>query len=326
MSSTFKQLGKAYDQMERLAHQRAVREAKEEKLREKAQEKANATSSVEHYNKFLSNLVSLHKEESEKVDWEGIRSETSPSEPVPGDRQEKAASLKLTNYQPSLIDKLFSLRKKRIASLEKKLALARQKDRADYEKARTEYEKAKLDWEKMNRMAKGVLEKDTAAYRDAIAHFMPFAEIKGLGSKVDFTIHTDHLVADLQVTGDDIVPNYTLSLTSTGKLSKKEMAVSKYNALYQDHICSSVLRLARETFALLPVPFILVNAIANVLNPSTGKIGAQTILSVFIPVEKLADLNFEALDPSDSMQNFRHNMHYSKTTGFGPVEKLEVAA
>jgi hypothetical protein len=82
------------------------------------------------------------------------------------------------------------------------------------------------------------------------------------------------------------------------------------------------LRVGRELLALLPVPVVVVNAVADVLNSSTGNIESHTILSVAMSGDVLAGMNFKALDPSDSMKNFKHNMTFSKTGGFSPVEKL----
>jgi hypothetical protein len=79
---------------------------------------------------------------------------------------------------------------------------------------------------------------------------------------------------------------------------------------------------AREALAYLPVKFVIVNAIGELLNSSTGKIEEQTILSVAIFPETLSKLNLDAVDPSDAMQNFVHNTKFFKAAGFVPVEKL----
>jgi hypothetical protein len=48
------------------------------------------------------------------------------------------------------------------------------------------------------------------------------------------------------------------------------------------------------------------------------------ILSVRIEKSRLETLNFETIDCSDAMQNFKHNMKFKKTKGFDPVEKLTI--
>ena len=49
----------------------------------------------------------------------------------------------------------------------------------------------------------------------------------------------------------------------------------------------------------------------------------QAVLSVALYPETLAKINFESIDPSDSMKNFVHNMKFSKTNGFSPVDKVQ---
>ena len=101
------------------------------------------------------------------------------------------------------------------------------------------------------------------------------------------------------------------------------MPKGAFYELYQDYICSCVIRVARESFALLPVQVALVHAIGNVLNTETGSVEEQPILSVSIPRKTLDDLNLETIDPSDSMRNFVHNMDFRKTSGFRVVQKID---
>lgn len=47
------------------------------------------------------------------------------------------------------------------------------------------------------------------------------------------------------------------------------------------------------------------------------------IVSVAISRRTLNSLNMDSIDPSDSMQNFVHNMKFKKSSGFEPVEQLD---
>ena len=60
------------------------------------------------------------------------------------------------------------------------------------------------------------------------------------------------------------------------------------------------------------------------MNTATGNYNNKTIVSVKINRSKLAELNFDLLDPSDSMSNFEHRMEFKKLEGFKPVEDLQV--
>lgn len=48
------------------------------------------------------------------------------------------------------------------------------------------------------------------------------------------------------------------------------------------------------------------------LDTKTGHMKNMTILSVYIPKQTLDTLNFDNIDPSDSMKNFVHKMDFKK--------------
>jgi hypothetical protein len=127
----------------------------------------------------------------------------------------------------------------------------------------------------------------------------------------------------LHVNSDEVIPSEVKGLLKSGKLSVKKMPKTRFYELYQDYVCGCVLRVARELFALLPIEMVIVNAVGNLLNTQTGYMEEQPILSVAIPRKTLEGLNFEMLDPSDSMSNFIHRMTFRKTKGFSAVETLK---
>lgn len=101
------------------------------------------------------------------------------------------------------------------------------------------------------------------------------------------------------------------------------MPKTRFNELYQDHICSAALRLAREVFAYLPLEYARVNAMAKIVNSKNGQLEDQPILSVIFNPITIKGLNLDKIDPSDSMQNFLNRMDFSKTKGFNVVNKIE---
>jgi len=306
------------------ASQRRVREAaKQYKLQLKQQELENATKAVRDYEEYIEVLKSGHKDANEWVNWEQISQEPKPQEPVLLQDKEKEAKRKLEKYRPSFIDKLFKLSKGKVKRFEAKIKLAVEEDQKNYKVSLDQYKKDLNDWEELQLISKGVLAKDVTCYKKAIEYLTPFSDIKELGSKLEMGFESDYVIVDLYINDDNIVPKYLLSQTSTGKLSKKNMPVSKFNELYQDYVCSCVLRVGRETLACLPVKYVIVNALGNLLNTVTGKMEDQVVLSVALYPETFAKINFETIDPSDSMKNFVHNMKFSKTNGFTVVSKLD---
>ena len=110
------------------------------------------------------------------------------------------------------------------------------------------------------------------------------------------------------------------------EVKEEPLPTSRFNEIYQDYVCSCILRISKEVFQLLPViEKVKINAKGSIMNSSTGNFEEKTIVSVNINKQKLNELNFDLLDPSDSMANFNCNMSFSKNEGFKPVEELQVA-
>ena len=107
------------------------------------------------------------------------------------------------------------------------------------------------------------------------------------------------------------------------------MPKPRFHEIYQDYVCGCVLRLAREVLALLPVDEVLVTASVNGrTDPRTGKPAELPVLSVAIARAVVEQLDFDRLDPSDSMENFSHrgDVKASRKGGeFLPIVPLTLA-
>lgn len=99
--------------------------------------------------------------------------------------------------------------------------------------------------------------------------------------------------------------------------------IGRFNELHQDYVCSCALRVGRELLAILPDELVIVTALDNVLNGSTGHMQEQPILSVAFSRSTVDGLNLESIDPSDAMKNFVHNMSFKKAAGFSAVTALD---
>jgi gas vesicle protein len=306
------------------AHQKRAREAAHNyKQYQKQQDIQNVTKTVAQHNEYIDVLKSLHKDSSETLDWNDVKKTPPPLEEAAENKKEKQARQRLLSYSPSLLDKLFKNKDKKIKDLTHALEQAILLDKADHEKYLLEYKSALSDWRKLQKIAEGIQSKNVTAYKDVIQYFEPFAEIKDLGAEITLNFEPTYVVIDLRVNTDVIIPKYILTQTSTGKLSKKEAPLSKFNELYQDYVCSCILRVAREIYAYIPLEFVFINAITKMLDPVSGHMENTTILSVAIPPATLRNIKFDTVDPSDSMRNFIHNMKFTKSGGFSKVEKID---
>src|SRR5690606_15736937 len=112
----------------------------------------------------------------------------------------------------------------------------------------------------------------------------PFADLTELGSDFEFYIDGGSLEAsvDFRVHSRKIIPTQVKTLTKTGRLSLSKMPVTQFHSLEQDYVCSTIYRVARDLFALLPISEVIVNATDFQMNEAIGKVELVTIVSVRI--------------------------------------------
>ncbi|WP_121964878.1 hypothetical protein [Myroides sp. N17-2] len=315
--------GAAVKRAEREQQRKTREAAKKFKAQQKQIEFKNVALAVKEWNEYITIIKSLHIDASEKINWQTIKYTSRPIEPNYSNNNEIQAQQKLNNYKPSMFDKLLGSTKRKITKLENQILLAKSKDNTFYQNLLKEYEANLNEWNELQKMSIGIEKKSTQTYLDVIKYFEPFTEISELGSQIRFSFEQNHIEIDICTNSIDIIPTYELKQTTTGKLSKKNMSKTNFYELYQDHICSVVLRISREIFAHLPVDFTIVNALSEMVDPQSGHLEKKVILSVKVMPETIEKLNLLTIDPSDSMKNFIHNMNFKKTQGFQAVERIQ---
>lgn len=309
---------------ERESRKRQRELQRQQKEIEKMEEFERASYEVQVYENEIEVLKSIHKDCGDAWDWEKIQASPAPEEPEKSNAKEKQARAMLAGYKPGLSDKLLKRTETKQRELKEAVKIAIEEDEEDYKIALEEYKAQYTDWITIRELAGKILEGDFQVYSSAVNQVSPLAEISDIGSDFKFIVHSSKLVeGELYVHSEDVIPIEVRSILKSGKLSVKNMTKTNYYGLYQDYVCGCVLRVAREMFALLPVEMVVVTALSNLLNSKTGYIEEQPILSVAIPRDTILGLNFEMIDPSDSMENFVHNMKFAKTKGFRAVEKVD---
>lgn len=181
------------------------------------------------------------------------------------------------------------------------------------------------DWKKLHDLSGKILAGDIDSYLEVLAEVKPFEDLTEYGS--DFEVGTDDpssMTVEFNVKSEEVVPQETLALTSTGKLSRKALAKSTRNDIVQDYVCSCVIRIAREMFALLPVDRVLINAKDSILNTATGHNEDVTLVSVIFDRARFMDTDFSRIDPSDLIEAYPSNMAFKKTSGLGAVKELHL--
>ena len=304
-----------YRQLQRDENQRAKMEARQQ-----------AAYEVEVFENQIERLLTVHKESPEVWDWNGICTSPPPIAPERSAVGEARALAELNSFRPGFLDKLLRRVDTKRHALERAVELAKAQDEQEYERLYQDYYQRYTDWDERRQLAWRIMQGDVRAYADALGDYNPLSDINELGVPIELMAHTAQFVEmRLTTNGDRLIPDQIKSLSTTGKLSAKPMAKSRFYEIYRGFVCGAALRAGRELFAFLPVQTVLVNIQANLLNTRTGQQGMETILSVAMSRPAFAQLNFSRLDPSDAMENFLHRMDFKRTGGFGPVEPVSGA-
>ncbi|NLN03835.1 MAG: DUF4236 domain-containing protein [Clostridiaceae bacterium] len=270
-------------------------------------------NAVNNYEYYINLIRSLHKDGLSPIDWQSMAEEEEPFRKGEMGPCQKEAVLRYEKYKPQIHGKIFrSLQAKKKDRLKQQIKLAEMEDAKVYE-----------EWEGRVRFAKGIIEGNEQISETLLNEIKPFSNIEAFcevkkcefrknGIEVDVTIKTD------------IVPEHSLSLTKTYKISRKNITKTTYYDIKQDYVCSVCFRIAKDMFALYPSDTVLVNALKTVLNTSNGYSEDVPILSIKFNRGIFDMLNLDRIDPSEALKNFMHNMDFLKTKGFKPIKKLSL--
>jgi len=224
--------------------QRELEQQRRELSKLEAHEQAKLE--VEEHENYVERLITLHKEVGQRMDWAALAKEEEPAAPIRSQVAEEAARTALASYRPSLLDRLLGRSEKRRATLEEALEQAPVEDQEAHERLVQRWEAKHAEWRESTDLAAQVLEGDTTALATVVRELRPCAEIAELGSRLEFHAEKGlplHVV--LHIHGEEVLPKQAKSLLRTGRISEKPLPKGRYNELYQDHVCSALLRVAR---------------------------------------------------------------------------------
>jgi hypothetical protein len=277
---------------------------------------------VETFNAQVAALLSAHKDCSAAWDWTAVSVEAAPIPPIRRRHRELVARQNELLATAGLSNFLN-------AGYVGVASDAQAHDDRDFADALASYEEERAEWAARRALASRVLKSDHTAFQELLATFDPFADNDDVLAKASFAIHPDGLLECLlEVKGMEIFPPEVKSLTASGKVSAKAWPKGRLHEVYQDYVCSCVLRAARELFGLLPVKRILAHAVIQNRDPASGAVGAIPVLSVVLPRAQFSALPFSLLDPSDTIETFEHrgDVTFSRKSGqFVPIEPLRAS-
>jgi len=182
--STLRSIAAAQRRSEREAVRRR-RELNAQRQRvQKMHELERALFEYQEYENYIDVLLSVHKESSDKWDWEAIYSSVPPVAPTPFQYKvrETSARAALNAYRPSAFSKLLKRSETERGRLAEAVDAASREDEREYQAELQTYEQDYADWEARRELADRMLECDPEAYIDAIRQTDPFSDIRELGS------------------------------------------------------------------------------------------------------------------------------------------------
>ena len=323
MRGAARSLNAAANAYEREVKRRIREEEKQRKQMEKMQEIERAAFEVKLFDEEMNKLKFVHKDCSKITNWANIRSLKPPKQPAKVNYHENQARTQLGNYRPRMFDKLSGKVEETKRKLVNDINIGIQRDNVNYARNINEYKELCKKWKRNQQVADKVLKGTLDGYEAAIDERFPKFDVQIMKLLQFEVIDKDRIIINFKVFSEEIVPSQTKTQLASGKLSIKQMPKGVFYDTYLNYVSGTVIRFARETFSLLPVKMVIVNATSDLLNKQTGHLEEQIICSVLIPRDTIIRLNFDQLVPSDAMNNFVHNMKFAKTKGFSVVSQVD---
>ncbi len=292
-------------QQEIVQWEREARQAHKENQKQMALETAKLE--VARFENEIELLLSFHKESVDPVDWDGQLRALPSALPFRIQFDSLMAERQKLFKDPSL--NWESIICSRQSSEDEASAQPPELPQRRYEG---------------RQLARDVLQGNEEAYIEAINQLSSLDEVQGSGCELDLIYHDPvRFEAVLQLAGLDVIPVEEKSLRANGKVSVKKMAVKKRSELYQDYICSCMLRVAQEVFAVLPVKELLLHARVPLSSKDGTSEELSPVYSVRLNPRGLAGLDFENLDPSDTIESFPHEGDFKASRKAGAFQAIE---
>lgn len=167
----------------------------------------------------------------------------------------------------------------------------------DWEEVQTKAEAPegydRLTWGYLRTKAEGVLAGDADTMLQVLQDVAPFNDLEKYAGDFRFGMEDTSLLE--------------MEFSLSEERFKAEGAKGR-----QDAVCGVILRVARDSFALLPVQCVIIHAMLR----------GKTIVSVEFPRDSFADIDFDGWDASELLSEYVHNMDYQPSCGFSPVERI----
>ncbi|MCK0131982.1 hypothetical protein MWU59_10775 [Flavobacteriaceae bacterium F08102] len=273
------------------------------------------------YYDYCNTLQTVHKFVPVSVDWEQVKQCKRPSRPQETNINEVKAKKRLANFKPTVYDKLFGTHQKEISRLENYIEQARYKDVMLNQRNLQRYEEELSTWMELQQLRKGFEKGEQKAYKEALHFFNPYALVEALGGQIGFHLDGEKIDFDVYINPKTTIPNYEFNRMSKTALLKCKLSKKAFNTYLKNHISSVALKIARETYNLVPIDQLRINVYFKSVD-ETQQTSCEQIMSVLFTKGKFMHLDFENSNINDLLIEFRRELHFNTYQGFKPVLKV----
>lgn len=215
----------------------------------KVSQQQRAADEAKRFENYLALLATVHLDCGEAPDWKALLITPAPAEPVwvESESREAIARSALASYRPSFLGRILGQGKRTIAQLEAAVRDAIVADRQDRERALAAHRRALEVWSTHTRLAQSVLRLELNACRAALEQAEAFDELRALKATVYLeTVEQTEARLVYRISDVEVIPRNEVTLTAGGKLSTRDMGVTRYWSLFKDHVCSCVIAGSRS--------------------------------------------------------------------------------
>lgn len=128
---------------------------------------------------------------------------------------------------------------------------------------------------------------------------------------------------DITINPESVVPKEYITLTPTGKLSRREYSKTDYFNIVSQFTAAITLRTGRNVFHLVSPDELRLHVHEMKISNVSGLKSEELILSVLLDKETFHQNNFEDIQPFEALTQFRHEVDFLKTKGFKEVSRLK---
>lgn len=267
---------------------------------------------VHEFKEDIEYITTLHHgyDIEKGIEWEEILEEKSPfSSPEEGPHVKQARQV-IEENKPGLLKRIFAGGQFKKESSEL-LRSAEEEDRKILQK-----------WTHMREIASDMVEKKDLSMVEILSK-VEMQELMAYANDFQYALESDGILnVTFTIDSSSVIPKEYKMLTPTGKLSQRKYTKTDYYYIVNQFVSGLLLRTARNIFHLVSSEKVLLNIHDKQIDEVTGKESVVLILSALVDRETLSQLEYEKIDPFESLTNFRHEVKFLKTKGFQEVAKL----